>query len=124
MPLIKKEKLKNTLEILNNIGEVRGSSVISTDGLCIESAMGEDNDVETIAAMTAAMQGAAETAVFELKQGNLKQIIVGADKGKIIAISAGDGAILVILTTPKINLGLALFELRKASRKISNILGE
>ncbi len=119
----KKDKLIGILQDLKKIGEVLGSSAISRDGLVIASDLSKDIDEETFAAMSAAMQGAAETAVSELKQGSLRQIIINADKGRMIAISAGETAILVILTTSKINLGLALLELGKAAGRISDLLG-
>ena len=119
----KKDQLIEILQGLRKMGDVVGSSVISTEGLLIASDLGENIEGDTFAAMSAAMQGAAETAVHELKQGSLKQIIVDADEGKIITISSGKKAILVILTKPDINLGLALLELGRASGKISSVLG-
>lgn len=119
----KKDQLIQILQGLRKMGDVVGSSVISTEGLLIASDLGENIQEDTFAAMSAAMQGAAETAVHELKQGNLRQIIVDADEGKIITISSGRKAILVILTKSDINLGLALLELGRASGKISSILG-
>ena len=124
MPDTKKDALIKILQSLRKMGDVVGSAVISTEGLLIASDLGENLEGETFAAMSAAMQGAAETAVSELKQGNLKQIIVDADEGKIITISSGKKAILVILAKPDINLGLALLELGRASGKISSVLGE
>ena len=120
----KKEQLIEILQGLKKIGDIQGSSVISRDGLTIASDLSKDTDEETFAAMSAAMQGAAETAVSELKQGNLNQIIVDAQNGKIITISAGERAILVVLAKSDINLGLALLEIEKASGKITSILGE
>lgn len=119
----KKEKLIEILKRLRKVGDIQGSSVISRDGLVIASDLSKDIDEETFAAMSAAMQGAAETAVNELKQGSLNQIIAEAEKGKLISISAGKLAILVILAKPDINLGLALLEMGRISDKISNILG-
>jgi len=123
MPDTKKEKLIQILKSLKEVGGIIGSSVISVDGLQIASDLSENVDADTFAAMSAAMQGAAETAVSELKQGELKQIIIDAEIGKMVTISAGKKAILVILTNPKINLGLALLELGKAAGKISDVLG-
>ncbi len=123
MPETKKEQLTEILQNLRKIGDIVGSSVISRDGLVIASDLAKNIDEETFAAMSAAMQGAAETAVSELKQGSLNQIIIDANKGKIITISAGKMAILVILAKPTINLGLVLLEMGKASGKISEIIG-
>ena len=118
----KKEDLSKILQSLRKIGQIVGSSVISTEGLLIASDLRGGIDGETFAAMSAAMLGAAETTASELKQGALRQVIVEAEEGKIIAISAGEKAILVILAKPGLNLGLALLELGKASGKISDIL--
>jgi len=120
--LSKKEKLDAILDELKRTGGIAGSAIVSRDGLAIASDLGEKN-VDTFAAMSAAMQGAAETAASELKQGSLKQIIVDADEGKIITISTGEEAILVILAKQGINLGLVLLELGKAAGKIADILG-
>ena len=109
MPETKKEQLTEILQNLRKIGDIQGSSVISRDGLVIASDLPKDVDEETFAAM----QGSAETAVSELKQGTLNQIIIDANKGKIITISAGEVTILVALTKPNISRGLVLLEMEK-----------
>jgi uncharacterized protein len=124
MPDTKKDQLGKILQGLRKIGDVVGSAVVSTDGLPIASDLSEGVDEETFAAMSAAMHGAAETAVSELKQGSLKQIIIYADEGKMMTIAAGDKAILVILTKPDINLGLALLEMGCPSGRMSDALGD
>jgi len=124
MPDTTKDELEKILQNLRMIGDIVGSAVISIEGLLIASDIGDEVEGEAFAAMSAAMQGAAETAVQELKQGTLKQIIIEAEQGKMITISAGEKAILVILAKAEINLGLALLELGRASGKISGILEE
>ena len=123
MPEETKDELTKILQSLRKIGQIVGSSIISTEGLLIASDIGGEINGETFAAMSAAMIGAAETTALELKQGAIRQVIVEAEEGKIIAISAGERAILVILAKPRLNLGLALLELGKASGKISSVLG-
>ena len=121
MPDTKKDKLIELLKEMQKIGDINGSIVVSRDGLVIASNITEI-DADTFAAMSAAMQGAAETAASELKQGDVDQIIIETGKGKIISTGAGKKAILVILTLKSINLGLALLEMGKATEKISAIL--
>lgn len=123
-PTTKKEQLKEILQKLKKIGDILGSAAVSRDGLVMASDLSKDIDEDTFAAMSAAMQGAAETAVSELSQGELKQILVDAAKGRMLAIGAGKLAILVVLAKPSINLGLALLELKRASAKISAVLGK
>jgi hypothetical protein len=119
----KKEQLETVLSNLKKVGGILSSAVISRDGLLVASDLTKNVDADTFAAMSAAMEGAAETAMSELKQGELKQIIIDADKGKLITLSAGKKAILVVLAKSEINLGLVLLELGKASDKLSNLLG-
>jgi hypothetical protein len=123
-PTTKKEQLTEILQKLKKIGDILGSAVVSRDGLVVASDLSRDVDEDTFAARSAAMQGAAETAVSELSQGELKQILVDAVKGRMLAIGAGKLAILVVLAKPSINLGLALLELKRASAKISAVLGK
>jgi len=118
----KTEKLNKILEELRKLGDVEGSMIVSRDGLKIANDAGKI-DADTFAAMTAAMQGAAETASSELKQGGVEQTIIETERGKIVSTGAGEKAILVIIASKKINLGLALLEMGKFSEKISNILG-
>ena len=118
----KKEQLTKILEDLRKIGDMGGASIISRDGLIIASDLSSEIDGETFAAMSAAMMGAAETAVSELKQGSLSQIIADAEKGKLIGIGAGKTAILISLIKKDANLGLILLEMKKASKKITMLL--
>jgi len=121
MPNTKKDKLIELLKEMQEIGGINGSIVVSRDGLVIASNITEI-DADTFAAMSAAMQGAAETAASELKQGEVDQIIIETRKGKIISTGAGTKAILVMLTLKSINLGLALLEMGKTAEKIANTL--
>jgi len=47
-------------------------------------------DAETFAAMTATMTGAAETAMSEVKAGNIHRVIVEGELAKIIAIGVSE----------------------------------
>lgn len=124
MPETKKEKLVGVLKGLKKTGDVEGSSVVSRDGLVIASDLSNNVDGETFAAMSAAMEGAAETAVSEIQKGKLNEILVDSDKGKLVTLGAGRLAILVALAKSEANLGLVLLEMRKSAKRISNILGD
>lgn len=118
----KKSRLEKILNSLGKAGDILGSAVISADGLPIASVIQGDADIGTFAAMSAAAIGAAETAAVELDLGILKQLILDAEKGKVITISAGKDALLVVLTRSEINLGLVLLEMGRASTKIDRVI--
>src|SRR3990172_2112322 len=119
----KQEKLVELLKELRKVGEMQGSAVVSRDGLIIAADLSKDVDEETFAAMSAAMQGAAETAVSELKKGRLNEIIIDSERKKLISVGAGELAILVCLTKREINICLSSLEIKRTAKKITSLLG-
>jgi predicted regulator of Ras-like GTPase activity (Roadblock/LC7/MglB family) len=119
----KKEELLDVLKEFGDVGDVDGSAIITRDGLLISSDLPRDVDAETFAAMSATMFGAAETAVLELKQGDVKRVISEAEECTLIAISAGFSAVVVALVKPEENIGLILMEMAKVADKTMKIIG-
>ena len=120
----KQEQLVGILKGLRKVADMQGSAAVSRDGLIIAADLSKDIDEETFAAMSAAMQGAAETAVSELKKGSLDEIMIDAEKAKLFSIGAGKLAILVCLAKKNINTGLLKLELNKVAKKIAKELGD
>ena len=118
MPETKKEKLTQILQKLKSIGDIEGAAVITRDGLLIASELSKNIDGETLAAMTATMTGAAETAIQELKKSSADRVIVESKNAKLITMGAGKQAILACLVNQDAKLGLILMEMKKASNNI------
>ncbi len=118
----KKERLDGILKRFNGACSCEGSAVVSRDGLLISSLLSDGVDAETFAAMSATMVGAAETAVSELKKGNMERIIVESKDSKIVAVGAGPSALLVAMAPAKASLGLVLVEMKKAAGGIAEAL--
>lgn len=118
-----KSLIEEVLSDIRKVGGVNASAAITRDGLLIASDIAGDLDAETFAAMTATMTGAAETAMSEVKAGNIQRVIVEGESAKIISMGAGSKALLIVLTDPKASLGLVLLKISDASRKISKLLG-
>jgi hypothetical protein len=114
MPDTKKERLDAVLKKLTQAGDVEGAAVITRDGLLIASALYSGIDGETLAAMAATMQGAAETAVQELKKSSPDRVIVESKDTKLITMGAGEEAILACVVKPSSKLGFVLMEMKKA----------
>ncbi|KYH40497.1 MAG: Roadblock/LC7 family protein [Candidatus Bathyarchaeota archaeon B26-2] len=108
---------------LRRVGGINASAAVTRDGLLIASDVMGEIDAETFAAMTATMTGAAETAMSEVKAGNIQRVIVEGESGKMVSIGAGPNALLVVLTVPDAPLGLLLLKIGEASRKIAKLLG-
>ncbi|HDM26989.1 MAG TPA: hypothetical protein ENG27_01580 [Candidatus Bathyarchaeota archaeon] len=117
-----KEMLRELLLELNRGGLAYASAIVSRDGLLMASAMPEDVDAETFAAMTATMVGAAETAFSELKRGAAERVIVEGPRAKIVAVGAGKEALLVVMAEPDAMLGLLLHQMGKTVEKIKKLI--
>jgi hypothetical protein len=116
------EQLKNVLTELRRTGGIDASIIVSRDGLLIVSDVPEDVHVNTFAAMSATILGAAEMALSELGKGILDRIIVESKKVRVIVKGAGPKALLVVMLPPEVGLGLALVEIEKTADKIQKLL--
>ena len=110
------------LKDLKDIGGVEACAAVSRDGLAIRAKLQKEQFVESLAAMSATMLGAAETATTQLEKGVPNRVIVETDYGKLIVVGAGPKALLILLTGIDIGLGLVLLELEKAAQKLKELL--
>ena len=123
MPEVK-ERIELVLDELRKTGDIEASAVVRRDGLMISSDLPARVESRTVAAMTAALVGTAETTSSELKRGAFQEVVVDSEKGKIVAIGAGRMALLVSLMRPEGNLGFVLLSMERAAKNIESILGE
>jgi predicted regulator of Ras-like GTPase activity (Roadblock/LC7/MglB family) len=72
--------------------------------------------------MTASTVGSGETASEALNMGDVDQVSIEAENGKLIATGAGDQGILAILTESDVNMGLVKVEMGNAIEKIKRVL--
>lgn len=117
-----KNLIDQVLRELKNVGGIESSAVVTRDGLLVASDASLDVDIETFAAMSASMAGAAETAMVEVKGGTAARVIVESENSKLIAMGAGPKVLLVVLTKREVPLGLILLRLNEAARKIIGLI--
>ncbi|HDI72690.1 MAG TPA: hypothetical protein ENF58_00985 [Candidatus Altiarchaeales archaeon] len=113
--------LEKILVDLNAIDGVNGSIVTGKDGLVIAQRAPPDTDVDLASAMAATVFGTGEKAVAELKQGEIEQAMIEGSAGKTLII-AGKNAILMVITSPDVNLGLIRIEMRRCIKEIEESL--
>jgi hypothetical protein len=119
-----KEKLEEVLAELRKTGDIEASAIVRRDGLMITSDLPPKVESRTVAAMTAALVGTAETCTSELKRGIFNEVVVESEKGRIVAIGAGSMALLVCLMRAEGNLGYVLISMERAAKKIEESLKE
>ncbi len=116
------EQLKEPLQDIRSIEAVKGSALVRRDGLMILSHLPEEVDSDQLAAMTASTVGSGETASNTLAIGNVEQVIVESQQGKLISTGAGEDAILTVITEERINTAEVLKKMETALEEILEIL--
>lgn len=107
---------------LKNVGGVEASIAASRDGLLIRGNMSKEKLLSSLAAMSATMLGAAETATTQVEKGLPTRVIVESEYGRLIIVGAGPKALLIVLTNSNSSLGLSLIELDKSAKKLKELL--
>jgi hypothetical protein len=107
---------------LGTISHVLASAVARRDGVIIEHALPPQVDPRRVAAMTATIVGTGEIAAGELGLGEFQKIMVYGKQGTMIAMGAGEEAILVTLARGEGNVGLLLLAVERGARSVADSL--
>ena len=117
-----KEQINSLLDDLNSNNNIEASAVVTRDGLLIAEKMSNALDTNVLAAMTATMLAAAETAIVELDVGNVSKMIVESANVKIICLGAGEKAILILTVTPDAEIEGIYESISATKDKIESVL--
>jgi predicted regulator of Ras-like GTPase activity (Roadblock/LC7/MglB family) len=109
------------LDRMNHGVGVRGSMVVTGDGVVVATALGHDLEEERVAAMASSVIRSTQSALQAL-EGSFDRFILTAVHGRMVFFDVGP-AFVVVLTEKNINLEATLLEIDAAARKI-RALGE
>ena len=104
--------------------EAEAAAVVSADGLPMASALPPHVEEDRLAAMSAALLTLGERAAEGLGRGELGQVFVEGQDGYVVLMAAGPHAVLVVITSKRAKIGLALFEMRRTASQISDVMAE
>ena len=104
--------------------EAEAAAVVSADGLPMASALPPHVEEDRLAAMSAALLTLGERAAEGLGRGDLGQVFIEGTDGYVVLMAAGPHAVLVVITSKRSKIGLALFEMRRTAAQISDIMAE
>ena len=99
--------------------EIEGSWVISTEGLMVASVLRSGFDEDRGGALVAALFSRADRTATALNRGALEQLLVIGEKGCILMMHAGEGALLVALTKPYAKFGLIFFDIDHSAKRVA-----
>lgn len=95
-----REQIRAELEKLCGQDGVLGAFLISRDGINVIDVSRRPVNQEMVAAMSAMMMGAAETAVAEVGDLPPRHVIVETDDAKLLVLGATPDLLLAILGDP------------------------
>ncbi|MCK5547713.1 MAG: roadblock/LC7 domain-containing protein [Thermoplasmata archaeon] len=113
-------------KILADLGKscnTKASAIVSRDGVIIKSNNSKEIPEETLAALTASMFDGTEMVLSQMMDGPLDKTIAESKKNRIVVMSSGSVALLVVVAHISEVLDDLLTEMDKTSEKIRNVLG-
>ncbi|MBY8997079.1 MAG: roadblock/LC7 domain-containing protein [Candidatus Thorarchaeota archaeon] len=116
------ETLNNLLKELSNRSPILGAAVFSIEGLPFVSRFHGGTEEASIAAIVAAIHAAGDQTVKELRQGELKSIIIQGDLGTTVVIAISADYLLTVTAPDNVKLGLIFSDAKKTAREARKIL--
>jgi predicted regulator of Ras-like GTPase activity (Roadblock/LC7/MglB family) len=101
---------------------VEAAIVLGRDGLLIDSHITAGLDAEDIAARIPAIIGAADDFGATTQRGELVTAVLEYAEGLAVVSVLSTEAILLVLVSPRANLGQLLFELRRNREHIAALV--
>jgi len=120
----KREQLQTILnDLVHSSGDISGAVIVDNDGLLLAGALSGNTDGNRVAAITAGLISLAGRTAQQLGQGDVKQTLIQAEIGNIVAIRASAKGSFVALTPANASLGMIFMECREAADAIADVLG-
>jgi predicted regulator of Ras-like GTPase activity (Roadblock/LC7/MglB family) len=114
--------VRSVLKALADVPGVRGSMVVTQDGMVVDSLLGRSLREEVVGAMAASLIVVTKRAMEKAQLQPFEQFSVVSTHGKMIVADTG-GAFLVVVLDRNIDLGHAELEIRSAVRKVKTLGG-
>ena len=122
--LSKKDAFENLLrDLQRSAKDIRGAAVITKNGLPVAMRLPRDVDSEAFAGMSAALYGASETTMMEIKRSGLYWVYTETEDSTLVIIDAGKSSLVVAFIKAGTNIGLALMKLKSAADEVKKLMG-
>ncbi|MHA1492285.1 MAG: roadblock/LC7 domain-containing protein [Promethearchaeota archaeon] len=121
MNTIKIEFLKKELKKLETKSGVIGTAIVDRNGLLITSTLPRDIDGRKFGANAATIFDAIETAITTLVNKKINSLTVEYNDCQILALSANEQIILVLLLKLDIDMGLIFIEIEETIKNIKKL---
>ena len=116
------EAIRSQIEALRTaIPELKGVLLASNEGLPIAHSLANGGEPNRIAAMAAAASSLGRKITDTMSAGALNEVSIQADDGGMFVYSAGNKAVLVVISPQGGNAGLIHLEARSAAKEIGDL---
>jgi hypothetical protein len=109
--------LEEILDEVRSLPSVYEATVVSRSGMHIAGDAPKGVHLETFVAMSAILLGAAETATAEFKD-KLQHVCVELNRGKMLLLSAGPRALLVLTASKDISTSDLANKAKEFARRV------
>ena len=116
------EPLKALLRNLSHRSPILGAAIFSIEGLPFVSHFSSGVEEVSVAAMVASIQAVGEQTVNELRQGELRSIIIQGTRGTTLTVSVTKGYLLTVTAPDNAKLGLIFNDAKKCAREATRLL--
>jgi predicted regulator of Ras-like GTPase activity (Roadblock/LC7/MglB family) len=108
------------LEELNERVGIKGSLVVTEDGITITSSWRGHCDEERVAALAHAIIQSSKTALLRCGLKGFSRCEITADYGKVIILDLGV-SFLVVVTDRKVDFASAIVDIQSAAKRIRRL---
>lgn len=115
------EKLVSILKKLEQNSEIYGSALVNSRGQMMASALHNDVDEKTVAAMSAAIMSVSSRVATTLNAGIIDSINLNA-KDAIIIVKKLEKVVLIALAPSNAKIGLIEFEVDRSVEEIQTTI--
>jgi len=113
-------RLEKALDRVTRVRGVRGAMLVSADdGLVVAEALMEGIRGNAVAALAASLATRLGRAMRAAGVGRQRFVHLAAERGRLLAMPAPDGLLLVTLADAQVNVGLARLEMLQATEELA-----
>ena len=109
--------METLLDELNEAVGVKGSMIMTKDGMLVTSRLGESLSEEIVAAMASSMILSTRKALEKMGLHEFSRFLLKSSRGKIILVDAGV-AFLVVLADARIKLDVTTIDINRTAYRI------
>ena len=115
-----RDNIEKSLKIINKYPGVKGSLVMTPEGIVISSEIGEEYKDDLMSAISSSICLTIKNSLKAMNQIGFTRYVITSTKGKLFLINLGEKSILLILTDVDIDIeqmNIVLFDVTNMLKK-------